>query len=114
VLHLKAQLLLLPPPPPLLPPPPKPLSKSSAPLPPSPCHDQMLQWMQCLLRSKRMLMLLPLLPLPLPPPLLLPMPRVRAVTASRVSSSVSDRSYSRNFPLRTPHRLQPTQVALDA
>ena len=109
VLHLKAQLLLLLPPP--LPPlPPKLLSKSSAPLPLSPRHDQMLQWMQCLLRSKRMLMLLPML---LPPPLL-PKRRVRAVTASRVSSSVSDRSYSRNFPPRTPRRLQPTQVALGA
>jgi hypothetical protein len=107
-LHLKAQLLLLPPPPPL---PPKLLSKSSAPLPLSPRHDQMLQWMQCLLRSKRMLMFLPM-----PPPLLLllPMRRVRAVTASAVLSSVSDRSYSRNFPPRTPRRLQPTQVALGA
>ena len=97
VSRLKAQL---PPPPP-----PKPLSKPSALLPLPSRHVQMPQWMQCLLRSKRMSM-------PLPP--LLPMRRVPAATASRVSSSLSDRSCSSSFPPPTPRRRQLTQVAFSA
>jgi hypothetical protein len=68
--------------------------------------------MQCLLRSKRMPMPMPMPMLLLPPLLLLPLRPARAVTASPVSSSIYDRSYSRTFPPRTPHPPQLTQVAL--